>query len=135
MESNTGSEMEDVRAVANRDHQAGTGVELSFKQGPPPHQMRFINKVNCRSAAISVPQTGLPLVHGPPSGRGRQSWSVKSKLGTRRFLQILLSFCSRLTSCCLPGCHCKYWRIASLSMLEKYINYVCFYYFADTSTV
>ena len=36
MESNAGSEMEDVRAVANRDHQAGTGVELSFKQGPLP---------------------------------------------------------------------------------------------------
>ena len=34
MESNAGSEMEDVRAVANRDHEAGTGVELSFKQGP-----------------------------------------------------------------------------------------------------
>ena len=34
MESNAGSEMEDVRAVANRDHQAATGVELSFKQGP-----------------------------------------------------------------------------------------------------
>ena len=26
--------MEDVRAVANRDHQAATGLELSFKQGP-----------------------------------------------------------------------------------------------------
>ena len=34
VESNAGSEMEDVRAVANRDHQAATGVELSFKQGP-----------------------------------------------------------------------------------------------------
>ena len=43
VESNTGSEMEDVRAVANRDHQAGTGVELSFKQGPP-HEMRLIFK-------------------------------------------------------------------------------------------
>ena len=34
VQSNAGSEMEDVRAVANRDHQAGTAVELSFKQGP-----------------------------------------------------------------------------------------------------
>ena len=33
MESNSGSEMKDVRAVANRDHQAVTGMELSFKQG------------------------------------------------------------------------------------------------------
>ena len=53
----------------------------------------------------------------------------------RSCLQILLSFCSRLTSCCLPGCHCKYWRIASLSMLENTLFYVCFYYFADTYKV
>ena len=33
VEGNTGREEEDVRAVANRDHTALTGLELSFKQG------------------------------------------------------------------------------------------------------
>lgn len=54
MESNAGSEMEDVRAVANRDHQAGTGVELSFKQGPSLSSLDLIRSVRLTLLSLQV---------------------------------------------------------------------------------